>query len=36
MSKVREEMDGLFSPPQSVTSFRLTSMVVGRYVPDYI
>ena len=33
--KVREETGGL-SPPQSVTAFRLSSMVIGRCVPDYI
>ena len=33
--KVREETDRL-SPPQSVTAFRLSSMVIGRCVPDYI
>ena len=33
--KVREET-GRLSPPQSVTAFRLSSMVIGRCVPDYI
>ena len=33
--KVREEM-GMLSPPQSVAAFRLSSMVIGRCVPDYI
>ena len=33
--KVREET-GRLSPPQSVTAFRLNSMVIGRCVPDYI
>ena len=32
---VREET-GRLSPPQSVTAFRLSSMVIGRCVPDYI
>ena len=31
MSKVREEK-GRLSPPLSVTAFRLSSMVIGRYV----
>ena len=30
--KVREET-GRLSPPQSVTAFRLSSMVIGRCVP---
>ena len=34
-SKVREET-GRLSPPQSVTAFRLSSMVIGRCVPEYI
>ena len=34
-SKVREET-GRLSPPQSVTAFKLTSMVIGQCVPDYI
>ena len=34
-SKVREEM-GRRSPPQGVTAFRLSSMVIGRCVIDYI
>ena len=33
--KVREET-GRLSPLQSVTAFRLFSMVIGRCVPDYI
>ena len=33
--KVREET-GRLSLPQSVTAFRLSSMVIGRCVPDYI
>ena len=33
--KVREET-GKLSPPQSVTAIRLSSMVIGRCVPDYI
>ena len=33
--KVREET-GRLSPPQSVTAFRLRSMVIGGCVPDYI
>ena len=33
--KVREET-GRLSPPQSVTAFRLSSMGIGRCVPDYI
>ena len=33
--KVREET-GRLSPSQSVTAFRLSSMVIGRCVPDYI
>ena len=33
--KVREET-GRLSPPQSVTAFRISSMVIGRCVPDYI
>ena len=33
--KVREET-GRLSPPQSVTAYRLSSMVIGRCVPDYI
>ena len=35
MSKVREETDRL-SPPQSVTAFRLSSVMIGQCVPDYI
>ena len=35
MSKVREETSRL-SPPQSVTAFRLSSMVIGRFVADII
>ena len=27
---------GRLFPPQSVTAFRLSSMVIGRVVPDYI
>ena len=33
--EVREEM-GRLSPPQSVIAFRLSSMVIGLCVPDYI
>ena len=33
--KVREET-GRLSPPQSVTAFELSSMMIGRCVPDYI
>ena len=33
--KVREET-GRLSPSQSVTAFRLSAMVIGRCVPDYI
>ena len=33
--KVREETSRL-SPTQSDTAFRLSSMVIGRCVPDYI
>ena len=33
--KVREE-SGRLSPPQSVTAFRLSAMVIGQCVPDYI
>ena len=33
--KVRKET-GRLSPPQSVIAFRLSSMLIGRYVPDYI
>ena len=33
--KVREET-GRLSPPQSVTAFRLSSLVIGQCVPDYI
>ena len=33
--KVREET-GRLSPPQSVTSFRLSSMVIGRRVPEFL
>ena len=32
--KVREETGRLSPPPQSVTAFRLSSMVIGRCVPD--
>ena len=35
MSKVREET-GRLSPPQCVTAFSVSSMVIGRCVPDYI
>ena len=34
-SKDREET-GRLSPPQSVSAFRLSSMVIGRCVPGYI
>ena len=33
--KVREET-GRLSPPQSVSAFRLSSMVIGRCGPDYL
>ena len=33
--KVREET-GRLSPPQSVTAYRLSSMVIRRCVPNYI
>ena len=33
--KVREETGRLY-PPQSVSAFRLRSMVIGRCDPDYI
>ena len=33
--KVKEETGRLF-PQQSVTAFRLSAMVIGRCVPDYI
>ena len=33
--KIRKET-GRLSPPQSVTAFRFSSMVIGRCVPDYI
>ena len=32
----REETGSRLSPPQSVTALRLSSMVIGRCVPDYI